>query len=175
MAINFLHSANTPFQRRFYCKKIDESSAAAASPPADKINILGSVKGLGIAEDVLKQKQNDSSSEDQLKASSPDLNEEDEEAKRQKEAEASWRTMKYSLIFMGVTMSGLAGFLVAAWGAPEVDEEGNLIRDQFSDQQIVIQYFKRSWNAVMNYSQVFYSLFEICSKINVLFNAIDDS
>lgn len=134
-------------QFRFLSQKVTDESSAP--PSTDKINILGSLKGLGIAEDVLK-KPNDGTNEDQAK---PMFDQEDEE-KRRKEDEASWRTLKYSMIFMGVTTAGLAGFLVGSWGAPDVDEEGNVIHDQFSDKQIIIQYLMRSWNAVMNYSQV---------------------
>jgi len=51
-------------------------------------------------------------------------------------------------------MSGLAGFLVATWGAPEKDEQGNVIEDQFSSKPLPLQYLQRSWNAIINYSQV---------------------
>ena len=134
---------------RLYSQKVTDEPSSAP-PTTDKINILGSLKGLGIAEDVLK-KPTDGTVEEKAK---PLIDEEDEE-KRRKEDEASMRTMKYSLIFMGVTTAGLAGFLVGSWGAPDLDEEGNAIYDQFSDKQIVLQYVMRSWNAVVNYSQVY--------------------
>ena len=62
--------------------------------------------------------------------------------------------MKYTLIFFGVTMSGLAGYIIGTWGAPEKDEEGNVIEDQFSSKPLALQYILRSWNAMMNYSKV---------------------
>jgi import inner membrane translocase subunit TIM50 len=75
---------------------------------------------MGIAGEVLKS-QNET--EGKLKSSPPgqqqqNNSEEDEEAKKKKEAEASWRTMKYTLIFFGVTLSGLSGYIVGTWGAP---------------------------------------------------------
>jgi len=135
-------------QYRFFSQKVTDEPSSA--PPAtDKINILGSLKGIGIADDVLK-KPNEGNNEEQVKS----VLDEDDEEKRRKEDEASWRTLKYSMIFMGVTTAGLAGFLVGSWGAPDIDEDGNVVYDQFSDKQIVIQYLMRSWNAVMNYSQM---------------------
>lgn len=51
-------------------------------------------------------------------------------------------------------MSGLTGYIVGTWGAPQKDEEGNVIEDQFSSKPLALQYVLRSWNAIMNYSQM---------------------
>lgn len=139
---------------RFYSQKVDNTTETTNKPAASPI--LGSIQGLGIAGEVLKKQDENQSPEGQPQSSSSGQqnSDEEEEAKRKKEAEASWRAMKYTLIFFGVSMSGLTGYIVGTWGAPQKDEEGNVIEDQFSSKPLAIQYILRSWNAIMNYSQV---------------------
>lgn len=85
-------------------------------PPATKTSILGSVQGTGISEELLKSvKPAADAPTSPLSSTAQDENAKDEEQKR-KDAENSARTLKYTVIFLGVTMSGLAGFLVATWG-----------------------------------------------------------
>jgi hypothetical protein len=142
---------------RCYSQKTDSSNETqTTNKPVAASPILGSFGGLGIASEVLKSQDE---AEGKLKSSASgqqkqNNSEEDEEAKKKKEAEASWRTMKYTLIFFGVTLSGLSGYIIGTWGAPEKDEEGNVIEDQFSSKPLALQYILRSWNAMMNYSQV---------------------
>lgn len=154
-----LRSSPRQLHHRYFSQKASETTGAAqnnTTPPTG--SILGSFQGLGLTSEVLKQqaepqtpasgsKQGDESGEQKSK-------EEDEDEKKRKEAEASWRAMKYSFYFFGVTLSGLSGFLVVTWGAPERDSEGNIIEDEFSSKPIALQYLLRSWNAVMNYSKV---------------------
>jgi len=123
-------------------------------PPATKTSILGSVQGTGISEELLKSvKPAADAPTSPLSSTAQDENAKDEEQKR-KDAENSARTLKYTVIFLGVTMSGLAGFLVATWGAPDKDEDGNEIKDQFSGKPLPLQYLQRAWHATMNYSQM---------------------
>lgn len=138
---------------RCYSQKPDETQTT--SKPAAASPILGSFQGLGIAGEVLKSQDETEGKKSTLSGQQQQNNsEEDEEAKKKKEAEASWRTMKYTLIFFGVTLSGLSGYIIGTWGAPEKDEDGNVIEDQFSSKPLALQYILRSWNAIMNYSQV---------------------
>ncbi|KAK4009062.1 mitochondrial import inner membrane translocase subunit TIM50-C [Daphnia magna] len=140
---------------RFYSQKVEKTEESTSKPATSPI--LGSIQGLGIAGEVFKKQDDSQSSEGQTQSSSSGQqknSDEEEEAKRKKEAEASWRTMKYTLIFFGVTMSGLTGYIVGTWGAPQKDEEGNVIEDQFSSKPLALQYVLRSWNAIMNYSQM---------------------
>ncbi len=153
-----LLSATRLLHFRYFSQKADSSNEppATTNKPTAASPILGSIQGLGIAGEVLK-KQEESPPGDGQKSSGQKQNnneEEEEAAKRKKEAEASWRAMKYTLIFFGVTMSGLTGYIVGTWGAPEKDEEGNVIEDQFSSKPLALQYILRSWNAMMNYSKV---------------------
>nr|CAH0099482.1 unnamed protein product [Daphnia galeata] len=138
---------------RCYSQKPDETQTT--SKPATASPMLGSFQGLGIAGEVLKSQDETEGKKSTLSGQQQQNNsEEDEEAKKKKEAEASWRTMKYTLIFFGVTLSGLSGYIIGTWGAPEKDEEGNVIEDQFSSKPLALQYILRSWNAIMNYSQM---------------------
>ena len=68
-------------------------------------------------------------------------------------------------------MSGLAGFLVSTWGAPEKDEDGNVIPDRFSSKPFPLQSLERSWNAMINYSQAI----PIKMVLSVLADAITSS
>ena len=153
-------SANRFLQFRYFSQKVDDhNQPAATTQKTTPSSILGSIQGLGIAGEVLKKQEETQTSDGQAKSSSSGQeqkqNEEEEEAaKRKKEAEASWRAMKYTLIFFSVTLSGLTGYIVATWGAPERDEEGNVIEDQFSSKPLALQFILRSWNAMRNYSQV---------------------
>ena len=95
------------------------SSQSSAHEKKIQTNIFGSVKGGGLSEELLKKHtetsaQSDSGSSKTSENASSNTDEDAE--KKKKEAEASWRAMKYSLIFMGVSLSGLAGYLVATWG-----------------------------------------------------------
>ena len=119
------------------------SSNAPAKKPSS-IPILGSLPGLGGIAGEVKPASSRTREEEEA----------EDEARRKKEAESSWKAMKYSMIFVGVTFGGLAGFIVATWGAPDRDDEGNKIEDQFSSKPLPLQYLLRSWNAIMNYSQV---------------------
>ncbi len=95
------------------------SSQSSAQEKKIQTNSLGSVKGGGLSEELLKKQtetttQSDSGSRNTSENESSNTDEDAE--KKKKEAEASWRAMKYSLIFMGVSLSGMAGYLVGTWG-----------------------------------------------------------
>lgn len=150
--------------QQWRCFSSQKSSDAPESTQKDAKNkttpssspILGSLPGLGgIAGEMLKQvKPGPDQSSSQEKSKTREEEEAEDEEKRKKEAESSWKALKYSMIFLGVSMTGMAGFLVATWGVPDRDEEGNQIVDQFSSKALPLQYLLRSWNAMMNYSQV---------------------
>ena len=120
------YGSNGNWLLRRYCTQQPgqtNQTPADGGPPKPATSILGSVRGIGIADQVLLKKQtdlNDSGQrreQDQTEKKSSSQEERDEEARKKKEAdEASWKTIKYSMIFMGVSMSGLAGFLIATWG-----------------------------------------------------------
>ncbi|XP_066158938.1 mitochondrial import inner membrane translocase subunit TIM50-C-like [Euwallacea fornicatus] len=80
------------------------------------------------------------SSKEQAQANQEKVDE--EEAKKQREQ--SWRTMKLTLIFFGISFSLVGTYLVVTLGAPQRDEEGLPLRDQFSDFPAVKAYFLRT-------------------------------
>lgn len=74
--------------------------------------------------------------------------EEDEEAEKQEEekkrSEAAWKSVKTSLMVLGATFGCLSGFLLYTLGTPPVDEDGDIIQDEFSDLPLWQQYFYRT-------------------------------
>ncbi|CAG9767387.1 unnamed protein product [Ceutorhynchus assimilis] len=70
-----------------------------------------------------------------------DTNDEEEKAKQR---EQSWRTMKLTLLFFGVGFSSIGTYMVVSLGAPQKDEDGVPIRDQYSDYFLIKQYFLRA-------------------------------
>ncbi|XP_045585084.1 mitochondrial import inner membrane translocase subunit TIM50-C [Procambarus clarkii] len=67
---------------------------------------------------------------------------------KQKEKEKTWRTLKYSFIGFGVMMTGMSGFMIWTWGSPNVDMQGNVIPDEFSNMPAVKQYLYRTWQGM---------------------------
>lgn len=91
-----------------------------------------------IAKDVDKEKTNAPS--------------EEEEKKRARET--SWRTMKYTLVFFGVSFICIGGYLIIELGKPEIDEKGNKIRDEFSDMAVWKQYIYRTLRELDYYKKM---------------------
>lgn len=110
----------------------------------------------GIAGEVLKKQGkgivNDGQSKSSASGQRQSSNEEEEEA------ESSRKAMKYTLAFFGVSLSGLAGYVIGVWGAPKRDEDGNMLKDKFSSKPLPLQYVARAWSAMMNYSKVIISM-----------------
>lgn len=77
-----------------------------------------------------------------------------EEEENRKSREQAWRTMKYTLTMFGVTFTALGGWLIVEYGAPEVDEHGEVIRDEFSDLGTVRQYFMRMFRQLDYFQKV---------------------
>ncbi|KAF5297338.1 hypothetical protein FQA39_LY12177 [Lamprigera yunnana] len=76
----------------------------------------------------------------------------EEEAKRAREA--SWRTMKYTLLIFGGSMTGLALYLLYELGKPTVDENGHLMTDEFSHMSAVMQYCYRTLSKLDYYKRL---------------------
>lgn len=68
--------------------------------------------------------------------------------KSEQEREKTFRTLKYSFLAFGVMMTGMGGFLIWSWGAPNVDEAGNIIQDEFSNMMLPQQYLYRTWKGM---------------------------
>lgn len=76
----------------------------------------------------------------------------EEEARKQREQ--SWRTMKLTLMFFGISFSVVGTYLVVSLGAPQRDEDGVPIRDEFSDYSIVKAYLLRTIRELDYYRKV---------------------
>ncbi|EFA08496.1 mitochondrial import inner membrane translocase subunit TIM50-C [Tribolium castaneum] len=79
-------------------------------------------------------------------------NSEEEEARKQREA--SWRTMKLTLIFFGVSFTCLGSYLIFVLGAPERDREGRVIEDDLSHLPLWRQYLMRTYRELDNYRRL---------------------
>ncbi|OQV11923.1 Mitochondrial import inner membrane translocase subunit TIM50-C [Hypsibius exemplaris] len=78
---------------------------------------------------------------------------EEEEEKRRKDA-FSKKAMKWSLVAMGLSLFGAAGFCILEWGAPKLDENGSLIRDEFTDMPTWKQFILRAWKEIVFYEKM---------------------
>lgn len=79
-------------------------------------------------------------------------NNEDEEERRAREN--SWRTMKYTLIIFGVSMSCLFIYLVVELGKPSFDNNGKLIMDDYSNMVTWKQYLFRTFGELNYYKKL---------------------
>lgn len=68
--------------------------------------------------------------------------------------EASWRTMKYSLFFLGASFIGIGSYLLLEFGKPKVSEYGELIVDEYSDMPIWMQYAYRTLKEIDYYKRL---------------------
>ncbi|XP_050314174.1 mitochondrial import inner membrane translocase subunit TIM50-C-like [Anthonomus grandis grandis] len=78
----------------------------------------------------------------------------DEEEDSKKKKEQSWRKMKLTLMFFGVGFSGLGAYLVITLGTPPKDEDGNYMRDEYSDGSIVKAYLMRTLRELEYYRRL---------------------
>ena len=102
---------------RGYSENKTSDNSVDIKPTAQiRSSILGSVTGSGLGEELLRKREAKSSTDSKDKVPPIIENDSESEEKKKKDAENSWRAMKFSLIFMGVTMSGLIGFLIVVWG-----------------------------------------------------------
>lgn len=78
----------------------------------------------------------------------------DEEA-RDREARAAWdvKMLKYTGYFLGIWLVSTVGYIILVWGAPQVDQNGIVMRDQYSELPAWQQYIKRAFRGVTDYWQ----------------------
>ncbi|OXU29850.1 hypothetical protein TSAR_003020 [Trichomalopsis sarcophagae] len=67
----------------------------------------------------------------------------DEEAERNQQNQRSWKMMKYSFIFFGVSMTLAGSMLIYDISKPKYDEDGNVIEDEFSHMPFIFQLYNR--------------------------------
>ncbi|XP_013788635.1 mitochondrial import inner membrane translocase subunit TIM50-like [Limulus polyphemus] len=140
---NMLYSSDKLNNSKF------ESSGGDITTPADSGN-ASPRSSLGLADQIMKTKfkeEKSSSSESQLSDSK------DKQDKRKSDG-FSKRAMKYTFIAFGSLMSGIAGLLVYEWGAPLKDENGNVIKDEFSEMSAWKAYILRTYKEIRYYDKM---------------------
>lgn len=85
-------------------------------------------------------------------------NQDDEQKKQdaedQKQREHSWKMMKYSFAFFGVSLGMMGSFLIYELARPNFDEEGNIVEDEFSNLPYFEQLYKRLRRELNYYKKV---------------------
>ncbi|XP_076357277.1 mitochondrial import inner membrane translocase subunit TIM50-A-like isoform X2 [Tachypleus tridentatus] len=105
---------------------------------------------VGLADQIMKEKFKEEKS---LSSESQLSNSKNKEYKRKSDG-FSKRAMKYTFIAFGSLMSGIAGFLVYEWGAPLRDENGNVIKDEFSEMSVLKSYVLRTYKEIRYYDKM---------------------
>ncbi|XP_023013344.1 mitochondrial import inner membrane translocase subunit TIM50-C [Leptinotarsa decemlineata] len=76
----------------------------------------------------------------------------EEESKQQREK--AWKNMKLTLTIFGVSITCLGGYLILTLGSPEKDLEGNLLKDDLADKNIILQYIIRTYRGLDYYKKL---------------------
>ena len=81
--------------------------------------------------------------------------EQTDQEKRDRDAKAAWdiRMLKYTGYFLGIWLVSTVGYIILVWGSPQIDQEGNVIQDQYSTLPTWQQYVKRSFRGIIEYWQ----------------------
>jgi len=128
------------------CSNIIRIQSLSTQPPNnDSTSKPSNVKGL--ADQILQSKVDQS-------GSSSDQNSKKAEDEKAKSDEFNLRMMKYTMYFLGVFFAGTTGLLVVEWGAPQLDDKGNPIPDEYSNEPIWKAYLLRFWREVVFYDKL---------------------
>jgi import inner membrane translocase subunit TIM50 len=78
-----------------------------------------------------------------------------DDEKRERDAKAAWdlKMLKYTGYFLGIWLCSTVGYIILVWGAPQIDQDGNVIQDQYSHLPTWQQYIKRSYRGIIDYWQ----------------------
>ncbi|XP_017777248.1 PREDICTED: mitochondrial import inner membrane translocase subunit TIM50-A-like [Nicrophorus vespilloides] len=68
--------------------------------------------------------------------------------------DGGWRAVKYSIAFMVTAVSCTLGYLLAAFGRPKYDFDGNAIPDKYSNLPIYKQYILRASDEIKYYNRL---------------------
>lgn len=77
-----------------------------------------------------------------------------QEEDNKKEKEKSWKRMKIGFWAFGASAVVFGVWGVYSFGAPELDENGKEIEDEFSKMPAAQQYFKRMWKSMTYYQKM---------------------
>ncbi|XP_069500386.1 mitochondrial import inner membrane translocase subunit TIM50 [Ambystoma mexicanum] len=104
--------------------------------------------GTGLTEAILREKNQQQASEG---GGSKDS---DEQQKEQKQKESTAYAKKMVLRLAGLMGIGSAGAVVYVFGSNSVDEEGNKVPDEFDNDPVILQQFRRTFKYFRDYRQM---------------------
>lgn len=79
--------------------------------------------------------------------------EKEDEEREQKRAKQK-RYTRYTLMGMVAALTGSAVYAFFEWGKPVLDENGQPVRDEYSDRPFFLQYATRAWGTLTHYEKV---------------------
>jgi len=102
--------------------------------------------------------ENDNKSPFIFSKTSPDpkyTKDQTDDEKREREAKAAWdiKMLKYTSYFLGIWLFSTVGYIILVWGSPQIDQNGNVIQDEYSNLPTWKQYLKRSFHGILDYWQ----------------------
>ncbi|XP_054713297.1 mitochondrial import inner membrane translocase subunit TIM50-like [Uloborus diversus] len=140
----FTVSNNTKFNSTFFScaalKYCANSYASFSSQKSSDVKIL--------SEDILKAALPKQSSSDDSNKQSNDSEE------NKKNDPFSKRAMKYTFLAFGSVFTGLLGLAIYEWGAPNLDENGDIIKDEFSEMPALKAYLYRTYREIVFYNKL---------------------
>jgi len=77
----------------------------------------------------------------------------EEKREREMKAASDMRMLKYTGYFLCIWLVSTVGYIILVWGSPQIDQEGNIIQDQYSSLPTWQQYIKRSFRGIIDYWQ----------------------
>ncbi|GFQ97696.1 mitochondrial import inner membrane translocase subunit TIM50-C [Trichonephila clavata] len=101
-----------------------------------------------LSDDILKaarSKQANSSDDDKHSKSSDESSKNDAFSKK---------AMKYTFLAFGSMFTGMLGLAIYEWGAPPMDEEGNIIEDEYSHMPVLKAYIYRTYKEMLYYNKL---------------------
>lgn len=88
----------------------------------------------------------------------------------------SWRTVRNTLIVLGLTFTAIGTYLIFELGSPKRGPDGGVLSDEFDDKPIVLQYLYRTAReltqykkvSVLNFFPLLSSFFRLISSLKML-------
>jgi hypothetical protein len=78
-----------------------------------------------------------------------------DDEKREREARAAWdiKMLKFTGYFLAIWLCSTIGYIILVWGSPQIDQDGNVIQDKYSNLPKWQQYIRRSFRGMIDYWQ----------------------
>lgn len=128
-------------------RKISTSSYCFQNDSTDKKITTNSILSDDL-KNILEKKVEEKSNETEEQ---PKPNSEDEKKSRFAKAFSREHGWKVTLALFGGIFVGGVFYTLFSWGAPNMDENNNPIKDQYSDMPLLTQYPTRAYHAVRNF------------------------